>query len=422
MMKSNVEKMNGLQHKLNIVVPAPVVQSAFQKVFSGIQKEVTIKGFRKGKAPIGMIRKFFVQDISKKTVDQVINDAYSSATKDIDFQIISSPQIEPENQFDENRDFNFTASVDINPKVDMKDYKNLSIKLDEKLKVNLDDEYEKVISFYAKTFGTSESVTDRAVQDGDNVIVDYTISSQDQELNGQESKGVKLELADRLLPEFKNALLNMKIGESTKFDVSYPTHFEEPKFAGKTCTYSLTLNAIEQTTPAERNDELAGKLGFKTFEELTKHVKNDISSAVLDTRVNAAFEQVIDQVLANNSFDVADSLIDNTIERMAQEAKKDPKDNTSTPESKEQYREQATKQVKGILALGHIARQENITVSTEELIQEVSNFSRANRINPQEIVKRFGNRIYDEFRGQVMVRKVINFILEQSNLQYSKST
>ena len=99
----------------------------------------------------------FVQNlVRKKAADKIINDAYSSTIKTVDFQIVSQPQIEPENQFTENNEFKFSATVDINPKLEMKDYKNLSIKLPENLQINVHDQYEKMITSYQKAFGKTQ--------------------------------------------------------------------------------------------------------------------------------------------------------------------------------------------------------------------------------------------------------------------------
>ncbi|APJ03437.1 trigger factor [Silvanigrella aquatica] len=421
---STIEEVNSTRRKFKISVPAASIKVAFSEVASEIQKTAEIRGFRKGKAPQALIRKFYLGDIVKKAADKVINNAYSDAAKTVDFQIVSYPHIEPENQFEENNDFAFSATVDINPKIEMKDYNDISIKMNEKLNIDVENELEKLLSSYARVLGkTEKDESGRAVAQGDVANVSYTVTHEGQLLNEKEAKGQLIELNGSNLPAIEEAILGLKPNESKVFAVTYPENYQEADLKGKTVEFNLVLNAVETIVSAPLDEEFAKRLGHKTIDEASTSIRETIKKSNEEARTNVAFGQVVDHVLAKNEFDVAESLIESTIDRAIAEA------NANTPKGsqlknddeavREKYREWANKQVRGILALGHIARQEGIIVSDEEMLRDMASYAMANRMDPRELIKRAGAQVYDEFRGQVMIRKVIAKILETAKIEYT---
>lgn len=330
---STTEELSSTRRKFKITVKADAVKKAFAEATAQMQPTTEIRGFRKGKAPLDLIRKFYVNDIAKKAADRVINDAYQETIKDADFQIVSSPHIEPSNNFTEGSDFEFFALVDINPKIEIQGYKGLSVKIPASLNVNFDEEAEKALKTYASFLGKTE--------------------------------------------EEKNTL----------------------------------------------SDTLAITMGYKNLDEARQKARETSEQTNQNMRAGAAMEQVIDLILAKNDFEVAESLVDATIERMIYETNANlPKDqhlDKNNPAVRSELQPGALKQVRGILALGHVARQENVTVSNDELVREITTYSTMNGIDPRAFVKRAGNQVYDEFRGQIMIRKVVGRILELGHVEYT---
>jgi trigger factor len=421
---STIEEVNSTRRKFKISVPAASIKVAFSEVATEIQKTAEVRGFRKGKAPQALIRKFYLGDIVKKAADKVINSAYSDAAKTVDFQIVSYPHIEPENQFDENKDFEFSATVDINPKIEMKDYQDISIKMNENLNIDVETELEKLLSSYARVLGkTEKDESGRTIAKGDVANVSYTVSHEGKELKDKEAKGQLIELNGSNIAAIEEAIIGLNINENKIFTVTYPENYQEAELKGKVVEFNLVLNAVESIVPAVFDDEFAKRLGHQTMEEARNNIRETIKKSNEEARSNVAFGQVVDHVLAKNEFDVAESLIESTIDRAISDANANaPKESQvkSDDESvRVKYREWANKQVRGILALGHIARQEGISVSDEEMLRDMASYAMANRMDPRELVKRAGTQVYDEFRGQVMIRKVIAKILENAKVEYT---
>jgi FKBP-type peptidyl-prolyl cis-trans isomerase (trigger factor) len=348
---STIEEINSTRRKFKISVPVDSVKKAFSQATAKVQKTAKVRGFRDGKVPTALVRQFHMNDIAKEAADQVVREAYGDAVKGVDFQIVSHPHIEPENQFEENQDFEFSAIVDINPKVEIKDYKDLHVKLDEGFNTSVDTEVEKLLGSYARVFGKREQV-------------EGEVSSENQDQQ-------------------------------------------------------------DPMTPAALDDELAKKLGYQSLEEATQKLREIVHSTQSRLKADSALEQVIESILEKNDFEVAESLVDNSIDRfIAEENASRPKEqqlDAKDEATRSRYSEEAKKQVRGVLALGHIARQENISVSDDEMYHELSTFAMRNRIDPRAMIKQVGNQIFDEFRGQAMMRKVVEFILDNGHVEYVKS-
>lgn len=423
---STIEEVNSTRRKFKISVPASSIQSTFQAVALEIQKTAEVRGFRKGKAPATLIRKFFMNDILKKAADRVINDAYSEVSKTADFQIVSYPHIEPDNQFDENKEFQFSATVDINPKVEIKDYNNLSVKLNENLKIDLEAECDKFLNSYAKAVTKPVlDTSDRALVKGDVANVSYKVFLEGKELEGKEVINQNIELNGANIQAVEDSLFGMKAKENKVFSVTLPETFRDEELKGKTVEFHLTLNSVSTLELPSFDDELAKKLGQESIEKVRENLRKSIQKYNDDARVQAAFDQVVEQILSRNSFDVAESLIESTVDKMiADQNTRLAKDQQINPEeevSRQKYRDLANSQVRGVLALGHIARQESITVSDEEMYQNLSEYASANRMDPRQLVQKGGKQLIDEFRGQVMVHKVVAKLLETAEVTYVAS-
>lgn len=320
-----IEEISPTRRKFKITVPASDVQKSWDKVVKDIQETAEVRGFRKGKAPLTLIKTVYANDITKKVINNLISDSYSHVAKESKLQILNQPTVEPESQLNENVDFSFSATVDIYTPVEIKDYKGLSLKLPANLNPAAEEE------------------------------------------------------------ELKKVLSEE---EKHKEECHNHDHHHGPM-----------------------TDEYAQKL------------KDEIKFYFNQMRAKSAYEQVVTQLLEKNSFEVAEALVDNMINQVIINnevvlGKKDPKSvDVKNPALREQYREQALKQVKGIVALTHVAQQEKIVVPFEEVVKSVSHFLSANQMNFQQI-RANQTELIQEHKNELTLMKAIEFIVEHSNVTW----
>lgn len=421
MTTAQIEEINSTRRKFKIEVPANSVKSAFDVAVTEIQKSAEIKGFRKGKVPSALVKKFFAQDVVKKAYEKAVNESYGEAIKDVDFQIVSFPMIDVEGQFEEGKQFTYTATVDINPKVDIEGYKELSLKSSD-AEPSVDEQLERSMrQLAADADALAVETSGRAAAKKDAVKVDYTVSVDGKELSERAAKGVTLHLDGSTLPELENGILGMKSGETKKISLSYPEAFADEALKGKTAEFNLTLNSIHVFELSALNDDFAKKFGAENVDALRENMKNSINNMNERNKVAKFKDQIIQMILEKNSFEVPESLIEGTIDRAVADAnsrrEKGSQLDSNDQKVRDDYREWALREVKGVLALGHIARQEGLTVDDKEVGQEITNFAMQTGMRPQDILSNYGQQVIEEFRGKVLVDKVLKHLVGLAKIE-----
>jgi trigger factor len=410
-----IEEINSTRRKFRIEVPSNSVKSAFDLAVTEIQKSAEIKGFRKGKVPGALVRKFFAQDVAKKAYEKAVNESYEQAIKTIDFQIVSFPMIDVEGQFEDGKQFTYTATVDINPKVEIQGYKELVLKTTEK-EPELDEQIARSMRQLASDADklVLES-SGRAAAKQDVVKVDYTISVDGKELSERAAKGVTLHLDGSTLSELENAIVGMKTGDSKKVKVTYPDTVSDESLKGKTAEFNLTLNTIHVFDLSTLDDEFAKRFGAENIDALRTSMRSQIENMNDRNKVAKFKDAIIKQILDKNTFDVPESLIEGTIDRAIADAngrrEKGNQLDSNNEDVRKEYRDWAVSEVKGVLALGHIARQEGLTVDDREVSQELTTFALQAGIRPQDLLRNYGQQVIEEFRGKVLVDKVLKHLV-----------
>ncbi|NBW80527.1 trigger factor [bacterium] len=416
-----IEEINSTRRKFRIEVPSNSVKSAFDLAVTEIQKSAEIKGFRKGKVPGALVRKFFAQDVAKKAYEKAVNESYEQAVKTVDFQIVSFPMIDVEGQFEEGKQFTYTATVDINPKVDIQGYKELVLKTAEK-EPELDEQISRSMRQLASDADKLVvETTGRAAVKQDVVKVDYSISVEGKELSERAAKGVTLHLDGSTLSELENGIVGMKTGDSKKIKVSYPDTVADENLKGKTAEFHLTLNSIHVFDVSKLDDEFAQRFGAENFDALRASMRSQIENMNDRNKVAKFKDAIIKQILDKNTFDVPESLIEGTIDRAIADAnsrrEKGSQLDSNNEDVRKEYRDWAVSEVKGVLALGHIARLEGLTVDDREVSQELTTFAMQAGIRPQDLLRNYGQQVIEEFRGKVLVDKVLKHLVGLAKIE-----
>lgn len=416
-----VEDLNSTRKKLRITAPRDEVAKAFGNCLAEVQKTADVRGFRKGRVPSNLVRKFFYKDVAQKALDAVVQRCYQEAVKDADYQIVSYPMIEPVGQFDEAKDFEFTATIDINPKLDIQGYKGLELTLDKSTVPSVDTEVAKFLERMRKDRSQFDR-KDGPAAAGDFVTLDYNLLDESGAILKHRSvTNSRVELNGNNLPELESGLLGMVAGAEKTVPVAFAADHTETALAGKTLQMVISVKSIESAKVPGLDDNLAKQLGAESVDSLKESLQKSVAQFADENRINQLRDQIIEQILERNKFEVPESLVEGTIDRAIQEenSRRDKKQQLSekADEIRAKYRDWAMREVKGILALGHIARQENIAVTDEEVGQEMVQFASANRMDPRQIVQQGGQQIVEEFRGRVLIRKVLKEIANSSSIK-----
>ncbi len=337
-MKSNVEKLSSLQRKLTIEVPLTTVQTSFDRIFNDIQKEVTLKGFRKGKAPLSSIKSMYNSKVKQDVMQDLIQKHYSKALIEHKLEPISYPEFEFDDLHEE-KEFNFSAIFDIRPEVNLKKYENLEVEkevyaFDEN---QIDKTLEKMRTAKASLQDITES---RPAQLGDTAVINYNGFVDDQPLEGGAGEGHLLELGSHQFIEgFEEGIVGMNIQDEKSLTLRFPTPYHSKELEGKEVIFKVKLLGLKTKVLPEMNDEFikASGTGVSSVEEFRKVVRADLEASEKKQVEDAFKNRLLKTLVKENPVEVPSSLLKEQKNSLIEDFKKRMEQQGMAPDSMSEY-------------------------------------------------------------------------------------
>ncbi len=378
-MKTSLEKISTLERKLNIEVPVSEVQAAFDNAFKQVQKQANIKGFRKGKAPLGTIKSIYGGKIKQDVIQDIIQKHYPKAVDEHSLDPIGYPAIEFD-EFEDNKDFKFTAEFEVRPEVKVAQFEGLEVKKEKLGSTDkmVNDTLESWRNMFAQTVPVLE---DRGAQKGDIVTIDF---SSDFELAGNGQKQVSdhdLELGSgQMIPGFEVGVEGMRIGDTRDVTAHFPAEYQVPELQDKDKVFKITLKGLKKKDLPPLDDEFAKKMGQgQTLADLRARVSEDFTKRE-EYRIKEELKSRLLRVLAEkNPVTVPKSLlteqknmlIQNFEQRLAQQGMSTQQYETYKEKWDQDISNTASFMIQSSFLIDELAKQNNLFVTKEELDQAV---------------------------------------------------
>lgn len=420
-MKSNVEKVSNLSRKLSVEIPAATVQSAFQKIFNGIQKDVTIKGFRKGKAPLATIKSLYGDRVKQDVVQDLIQKHYALALDEHKLEPISYPEFEFADP-SENKDFSFTANFDVRPEVALKKYEGLEV---EKEKYEFDQKkVDQVLENIRASRATFETVTEaRAAKMGDVAVIDFEGFMGGAPLENGSGKSHHLELgAKQFIDGFEEGIVGMKAGETKTISLKFPDPYHSADLAGKPVEFKVTLNEIKAKVLPELTDEFIKTLGGpEDLASLKKSIEDDLKETE-QKRIDDAFKNRLLKVLVKeNPVEVPPSLLKEQKASLVEDFKKRMTEQGMGPADFESYVQKwdsdfektAAEMIQSSFLVDAIAKKHDLFTKKEDLDAKFKEYAEQTHIEESRI-REFYGRPEQASRLTYMIteEKVIGYLMK----------
>ncbi|NCN26683.1 trigger factor [bacterium] len=397
-MKHEVENLNGHFKKLSVEIPAESVKQEYERTYKEIQKQVEIKGFRKGKVPLNMIQQNYADTATNEVSKALVQRFLSLALKEAALKPVAMPKIDF-NPPKVDGTFAFTASFENMPPVELKDYS--SFKAQKEDVVVTEEEVTKALDHIRDRMASfSECDEGATVSDGSVARVTHSASEAGKELKEASGKESIFEIGRALLgKEFDEALKGLKKNEKKSITIKYPE--DSSVFKGKTIDYEMTVTSIMEKKLPELNEELAKKVGpFETLEALKNRIKIDLDSEKKSQQVNKVKEDFVEFLIKENPVEISETLLNNQIQYLASEAAenlsgmgmKQEQIEEKLKEWQEDMHKRSERQVKASMLLGAIAEKENIQASEDEVRNEIVRVAQQTGRQPQEVFDEIADR------------------------------
>ncbi len=414
-----VEDLSVVKKKITFEVPEETMTSLLDAEYRDLKRNAQIKGFRKGKVPLNILRSYFKSKVEADVVRKVIDETFEPALDDKKIIPVSVLRIDPE-VFESGKPFKYTAEIEVTPPVEAKGYRGLKLertvrKLDEQ---QVDERLQRLRETIASLDPIPEG---RGVQQGDHLVADMKASADGQAVSSLTVTDYHLELGrDFYLPGFDLEVEGMKPDETKLIKMNLPETFPRKDLAGKTADIEVTVKEAKVRVLPELDDDFAKDLGeYETLDELKEEIRRDIRRMLENETTKEIRNQIIDQLVDLNEFDVPESMVENQIDAFISQSMRslaaqgiDPKRlPPPSQEQRDQMRPQALKSVKAGLILKAIGEQENIEVSDEELEEGIKERANSIGLSPDLLKDRWTeNNMLEEFRASLAEDKIYEMV------------
>ncbi|CAN5575502.1 trigger factor [soil metagenome] len=432
-MNTELIEVSPTQREIKIEISPDAVREVYNKVSNKYTKQANVPGFRKGFAPLDVVRLRFKDEINNETLQQLLPAKITEAIQEHNLSPLSEPHVHLEDQ--ENLKLNGSQSVtlsvhfDVMPEIPEPDYKGVEVT--RRARPVEDGQIEDIIAERRQQGSALIPVEGRKSEEGDTVLVDLEgIFENEPETEPIKADDLEIPLGDQTIEKaFTENLIGVEEDEEKEFTIAYPEDFSSPGLAGKTVNYKAKIKSVGAVELPELNDEWAQSLdeGFDTMDDLRKRLREDLES-YSEADANARLRvDAIAKLIEKNDFEVPKALIDvqarNLLNNFGQDLAHRGVDlskveNDFVQMVYEQLKTQAERDVRGAMLLEKIADLENIEVSADEVNEEIQKMADYYGTTVEEIKKSFqqNQNAETEISNNLRTRKAIEALIENAKV------
>lgn len=425
-MSLQVEKLEHNMAKLTIEVSAEELEKALQGAYNKQKKNISIPGFRKGKVPRQMIEKMYGSEVFyDDAANQLIPEAYGKVYDEEDLEIVSQPKIDIV-QIEKGKPFIFTAEVALKPEVTLGEYKGLKVEkisnrvTQKEIDAKLAEEQEK----NARTV----SVTDRPVQDKDEVVLDFEGFVDGVAFEGGKGENYPLTIGSgSFIPGFEDQLIGANLEEEKEVRVTFPEEYHAKDLAGKDAVFKCTVHEIKVKELPELDDEFASDVSeFETLDAFKANIKAKIKEQKIAEGKRKQEDKAVEEAVANAQMDIPDAMIDTEVRQMANDFAQRLQQQGLTMDQyfqftgmtaekmTEELKPQALKRIQTRLVLEAIVKAENIEISDEKIDEEIQRMAESYKMEAEKLKEFMGENEKKQMKLDMAVQEAVTFLVENA--------
>ena len=427
-MNSKVEKTkNANEVKIELKIEAQKFEEAISRVYFKSAKYFNIPGFRKGKAPLKIVEKYYGKEIFyEDAFNEIAPKELEEVVKENKLEIVSRPEIDIK-QIEKGKDLIFTAVMQTKPEAELGKYKGIEIK---KIEYNVTDEdVEHELHHMQEHNSRLVTVDNRPVKKGDTTVIDFEGFVDGKAFEGGKAEEHELEIgSNTFIPGFEDQIIGMKIDEEKDINVKFPDEYFSKDLAGKDATFKVKLHEIKKKELPKLDDEFAKDVSeFDTLEELKKSIKEKQEKQNKDREKYETEDAVIKALCSEMKVDIPSGMIETEIENML----KDIETRLSyqglkleqylkimgktEQEVKKEYEPQAIDAIKSRLAIEAVIKAEKIEATDKEIKEKLEEMAKnygksADELNENENVKNY-------IKQGIESEKAVEFLVKNAKIK-----
>lgn len=410
-MKYEVKKIDECERTLEVTLPSTEVTKKIEALFLKYQASAKLDGFRKGKVPMNIIKTRYGTAIQEEAINECIQDAYKEILEKEKFKPVSEVKLETK-KFEPSANLTFKLNFEVMPELKIKDYKGIKVK---QLPTDVtDEEINTVLLKLQNSKATYSPIVTRAASQEDMVIVDYDVLWEEKGVYRKEHiSNYTVVLDDPSIPEeIKNGLRNSMPNDRKKVKFRYPMDIKDEGMRGKWVEYDFLVHEVKEKKLPELDDEFAKTMGFKSVEELKNNIKQAVGRDKTAESRSRVKTQIINSLIENNPFKPLNTLVNDYMESMLEQAGKKVDDKT-----KNQIEEIAIWRAKRDMILQQVSKLEKIELSPEELKTKLSKTEECKQMGYEKMIKDLKDKsVLTTIIWELTMEKTLDFLVEKAEI------
>ena len=425
-MSLQVEKLEKNMAKLTIEVPAGDLEKALQNAYKKQKNKIVLPGFRKGKVPRQMIEKMYGAEIFyDDAVNELMPKAYAEAYEECELDIVSRPEVDVV-QIEKGKPFIFTAEVALKPEVTLGEYKGLEV---DKISTRVTQkEIEEKLKEEAEKNARTVTVEDRAVENDDEVIMDFEGFVDGEAFEGGKGENYPLTIGSgSFIPGFEEQLIGVETEKEVEVKVTFPEDYHAEELKGKEAVFKCTVHEIKAKELPEIDDEFAAEVSeFDTLDEYKAELKAKIKEQKESEGKRKQEDQAVEKAVENASYEIPEAMITTNISQMEEDFARRMQYQGLTMEQyyqftgmteekmEEEMRPQAVKRIETRLVLEAIAKAENIEISDEKLDEEIKKMAETYKMEADKLKEFMSDAEKKQMKEDMAVQEAITFLVDNA--------
>ncbi|HSR52589.1 MAG TPA: trigger factor [Acidobacteriota bacterium] len=440
-MKVQVESqdVSQVKKKLTVEIPSQEAQKEYNRIVGQFRGMAALPGFRRGRAPSGLIKRRFKEDIEGELYQKLVPQAYDEAVKEQDLHPISEPQI-ADVEYEEGGPLKFTASLEVLPQFKTPEHSGLKVAAPpvEVSEGDIDEEVQRI----REQMASLVAVEERGVEQDDYATIVlkgwYLEEGQDQPEDEAEpdihDESVVVQVGDdRTHPAFTRALVGLKEGDEEAFQVEYEADYADQNLAGRKLAYEILVTEIKEKQLPEVDDDFVKDLdveGVENLEQLRETIRERLAERKEQEREESIHSSLAQHLIDGTSFEVPDSLVEERIDQRIQQVAYNIQRQGMDPRTaqidwravRRDLQPESEKDVRLALILNQIAEDEGIEISQEDLEEEIAKMAEASQ-QPVEKVRqnlRGSDGSFEGFKERLLRRRAMKQVYESAEISEEK--
>lgn len=423
-MKTKFKKISDSRVEITVTLEKKDLKAAEDKALEKLAKEVRVEGFRKGKAPADVAKKFIPEnDLNAEAIDIAIRTSVVPAFREHEKMPLVAPNVNV-TKYVPGEMAEYTAVADIIPEVKLGDYKKLKAK---KEKANVTEaQIKEVLENLANSFAEKKAIK-RAAKLTDEVVIDFVGKKGGEPFAGGSAKDYKLTLGSKtFIPGFEEGIVGHEPGDKFELKLTFPKDYGVKDLAGAKVVFETLLKQVNEVKKPEFDDDLAKKCGpFKTLKDLKADIKKNLEMQD-EHRLNEKFkDDLVAELVKVSKIPAPEILIEDQMRLIKDDMSRNAASRglasleefvKMSGETMENWEKEARKvaetRVKASLALQDLSTKEKITVSDDEVATKIAELKDIYKKSPDAVKSLKDPNVKMDIKNRMIIEKTLDYLVK----------